>query len=95
MLFIHDHGFHPAYEYVALLLIFIIVYFLIDTMIPSFNKKMSFLDSVYFAVCTQSTVGFGDIHPVKWYTKILVIVHILLFMWIIVLRPKLFHKTKY
>ena len=36
-------------------------------------EHLSFLDAVYFIVVTIATVGFGDIHPVTPYGKILVI----------------------
>ena len=40
------------------------------------THKMSMTDCVYFSACTQSTVGFGDIHPVSTSAKVLVSLHI-------------------
>lgn len=43
-----------------------------------FNKKLSFIDALYFAIVTQSTVGYGDIGPASPGMKVAVMVHIAL-----------------
>ncbi|MEW6536709.1 MAG: potassium channel family protein [Candidatus Auribacterota bacterium] len=37
------------------------------------SKQLKFLDPYYFSVITQLTIGYGDIHPVRNWVKILVI----------------------
>ena len=74
---------------VFLLLTFMIIYkilFVLDA--QSFNHTdMSFVDCLYFATCTQSTVGFGEYHPMKPVSKIVVTVHIMLTIYLNLIRP--------
>ncbi|WP_219079322.1 potassium channel family protein [Vibrio parahaemolyticus] len=36
------------------------------------------MDSIYFSIVTITTLGYGDILPVHWLSKILVIVEVLM-----------------
>jgi hypothetical protein len=61
---------------ISILCIFSILY----TILPSnsFNKEMESMDSIYFAITTHTTAGFGDIYPITRRAKLLVIFHLLL-----------------
>jgi hypothetical protein len=39
---------------------------------------MESMDSIYFAITTHTTAGFGDIYPITRRAKLLVIFHLLL-----------------
>ena len=44
-----------------------------------FNKPISsFFDSFYYSVVTITTLGYGDIHPVHWFSKASVIYEVFL-----------------
>ena len=74
---------------IGLLVTFMIIYkilFVMDS--QSFNHTdMSLVDCLYFATCTQSTVGFGEYHPVKTFSKIVVTIHIMLTIYLNLIRP--------
>lgn len=60
-----------------LLALFVTVYFILSRVNESaFTKKLSFIDVLYFATVTQSTVGYGDISPASPGMKLLVLLHI-------------------
>ncbi|XP_049338000.1 potassium channel subfamily T member 2 [Astyanax mexicanus] len=40
------------------------------------GKQLSLFDSVYFCIVTFSTVGYGDIYPIIWPSKLLVVIMI-------------------
>jgi hypothetical protein len=46
---------------------------------------LSYIDCFHYSVVTGSTVGFGDIHPSRWYTKLLTDLQILLSIGLTVL----------
>ena len=59
------------------LLIFTILYYTLSlTNQKAFNQPLTLLDSFYFATTTQSTVGYGDIHPILPMSKLVVCAHI-------------------
>ena len=61
----------------CIVLVFAILYFVCGSGDPTaFNTPLFPLDALYFAVVTQSTVGFGDIHPVNHLARMLVSLHI-------------------
>ncbi len=39
---------------------------------------LAYVDCFHYSVVTGSTVGFGDMHAARWYTKLLTDLHILL-----------------
>ena len=49
------------------------------------NGFLSLIDCLHFSVATLSTVGYGDIYPTAWYSKIVVDVEILIGLGINVL----------
>ena len=66
------------WAFISLLLIslFSIIYGLIG---PSgfYMKNQTRISFIYFSVVTFSTLGFGDITPLKWYSEVLVIIEVL------------------
>lgn len=42
------------------------------------NAFLSVIDCLHFSVITLSTVGYGDIYPTAWYSKLIVDIEILL-----------------
>ena len=42
------------------------------------KEKIEFIDYLYFSIVTSSTVGYGDIHPNNYITKIVVMFQILI-----------------
>jgi hypothetical protein len=48
---------------------------------------MTTLDCIYFAAITQTTVGFGDIHPTSFSSKLACCFHILLSIYWNVVLP--------
>ena len=42
------------------------------------GQKLSLFNSVYFCIVTFSTVGFGDVYPKIWASKLLVVIMIVL-----------------
>ena len=49
------------------------------------NLFQAIIDCIHFSIVTLSTVGYGDIYPIKWYSKLVVDVEILLGLGITVL----------
>lgn len=76
-------------ENLALLLVFATIYKLLWTLDDTqFSQtRMTWVDSVYFAMCTQSTVGYGEYHPRSSFAKICVTIHIGLTVYINLIRP--------
>ncbi|WP_029330090.1 potassium channel family protein [Exiguobacterium oxidotolerans] len=64
-------------------------------------EKLTYLDSVYLAVMTLTTVGYGDVHPITPLGKIFSMVYVLLGIGVISAvianfnrALKEFHQTK-
>lgn len=76
-------------ENVALLLVFAAIYELLWTLDDTHfsQNRMTWIDSVYFAMCTQSTVGYGEYHPRSSLAKMCVTLHIGLTVYINLIRP--------
>lgn len=76
-------------ENLALLLVFATIYKIVWALDHSHfsQDRLTWIDSVYFAVCTQSTVGYGEYHPQSALAKICVIAHIGLSVYINLIRP--------
>jgi hypothetical protein len=60
--------------YIVLLFIFALLYFINEN---GFKGLSGFSDAVYFSVVTATTLGFGDISPSYWVTKLLVSTQVL------------------
>ena len=80
-------------ENLILLCVMIVAYMLLSRHDSrSFSAPMGIGNSIYFSTCTQSTVGFGDIHPVSSKAKLLVTIHIVATIYCNLIRPV--HKIK-
>tara|TARA_Y100000589_G_C26833659_1_gene499052 strand:+ start:55 stop:636 length:582 start_codon:yes stop_codon:yes gene_type:complete len=59
------------------IIIFAVIYFIIGQSENQFNhtrKTLTFLDALYFAVTTQTSVGYGDISPRSTIAKLFVMI---------------------
>ena len=59
------------------ILIFAVIYFIIGQSDNQFNhtkKNLNFMDALYFAVTTQTSIGYGDISPRSTIAKIFVMI---------------------
>ena len=56
---------------------------------PEFKKYVSFFDCFYFAVITQSTIGFGEMAPSTVHAKIAVLFQSFTLLLIILFNVKL------
>ena len=69
---------HFIFTNLSILFAFAIVY----TMLPknSFNieKKLGFIEALYFSTTTHTTLGFGDIYPVTTPGRVCIVLHTLL-----------------
>lgn len=73
---------------IYLLIVFSVLYTLFsDGLVHVDANSHPFIDALYFATCTQSTVGYGEIHPKAWWSKLLVVLHICLSITINVIIP--------
>ena len=74
-------------KYIILCIAFAIIYYILQILDrDSFSETLGAVDCAYFAIATQSTVGFGDIHPKKDAAKIIVALHIVISL-LLVLFP--------
>ena len=74
-------------QYTVVFVVFTAIYHIIGMYDKSaFNREMDMVDAFYFAVVTQSTVGYGDLHPKKLYAKLIVVFHILI-SFLLILVP--------
>lgn len=65
--------------YVALIIVFSLFYvFLPEASFRQSNPDANLLDWVYFSVVTITTLGYGDITPLSWVAKVLVMAESLL-----------------
>lgn len=86
----HDNNKHkvPVFVWIITLnilmvLCFAIVYYWIGQEPENFRGvqgRMSFLDSIYFSITTQTTLGYGDITPRTDQAKIFVVLQEMFFM---------------
>ncbi|EOB6777518.1 ion channel [Vibrio cholerae] len=67
-------------SYLGVALLFSAIYRILNIYIErAFNQNFeSSIDSIYFSIVTITTLGYGDILPVHWLSKILVIVEVLM-----------------
>ena len=66
---------------IIIIVIFTIIYWLCGNK-SNFNlySELSFIDALYFTLCTQSTVGYGDITPKSQSMRIIVSLHFIIFI---------------
>ena len=48
------------------------------------NKKYSFFDFLYFSLGTQCTIGYGDLYPTHFITKLLTALQLLSMITILI-----------
>jgi len=53
------------------------------------GNKLSVFDSFYFCIVTFSTVGFGDVVPDIWPTKLLVVIMIIVALMVLPIQVSL------
>jgi len=71
-------------KFLIVFVFFSIIHFIVSNIDESmYSKKLDLVDSMYFSMVTQTTVGYGDITPKKRISKILVTIQILLLIWIV------------
>jgi voltage-gated potassium channel Kch len=72
---------------ILLVIIFAAIYYIVDHSVDykTHNKKLSLIDSLYFSIVTQTTLGFGDIVPTHSLTRIIVIIQCLCIMGLLYL----------
>lgn len=64
-------------SYLELIVLFGILYFCLNSLFCAFNMDITIIDAIYFSGVTITTLGYGDIQPVFWITKILSILEVL------------------
>ena len=65
--------------HIAILGVFAIVYSIIgDASDWSTGKKLSWIDAIHFSITTHTTVGYGDIYPIKGTPRWVTHIHMLL-----------------
>ena len=65
------------FKYVMLCMLFAIVYFLMGQLDRNaFDRPIDVVTAIYFSIATQSTVGYGDVHPMRDYAKLIVCFHV-------------------
>ncbi len=57
------------------------------------NRKLIYFDSLYYSIITLSTVGFGDIAPLTWYSKIAVSLEVIIGQFFLLLTIGYFFST--
>lgn len=69
---------------------FCIVYYALDKLLQgAFNVSICHTptDVLYFTIVTQTTVGYGDIHPKHTIAKIFVLLHVVVSLYVNIIRP--------
>ena len=54
-----------------------------DSFPGSFSIKINFLDALYFVIVTSSTIGYGDITPIRPFSRMAVVLIILTMIYVI------------
>lgn len=72
---------------IIFIIVFAAIYYITDHTIQykTHNKKLNLIDSIYFSIVTQTTLGFGDIVPTHSLTRIIVIIQCLCIMGLLYL----------
>uniref|UniRef100_A0A8B9H1B9 Potassium channel, subfamily T, member 2 n=1 Tax=Astyanax mexicanus TaxID=7994 RepID=A0A8B9H1B9_ASTMX len=58
------------------------------------GKQLSLFDSVYFCIVTFSTVGYGDIYPIIWPSKLLVVIMICVVLLVLPIQASVSTTTQ-
>ena len=78
-----DHFHEKCISNILIIIIFTIIYKICNNIIPnSFNKNLGLDNAFYFSCVNNYTLGFGDILPTHFITKMFVIIHAFLFWFI-------------
>lgn len=48
------------------------------------NYFTTLINAIYYTIITQLTIGYGDIYPTKWWSKLLVISQVLFLVHFII-----------
>ena len=77
------------YRQIFSIIVFAILYYIcyyymeVDTF-HNPNKKTSFFDFLYFSLGTQCTIGYGDLYPTHFITKLLTSLQLLSMITILI-----------
>lgn len=75
------------YSFIQIVIIFGLLIYISDIFIKVnlYNiNDMSIFDAIYFSIITITTVGYGDIHPIHWYSKLVIIAEITIGVWFLI-----------
>lgn len=68
---------------IGFVVFFSIIYYILSKTENDFhtdgNKFENYIDAIYFSSISTFTIGYGDFSPTKWYTKLVVIIQVILF----------------
>ena len=73
-------------NFINIVVLFGLSYFFISkALTDQFNNQNSgFFDYIYFSFVTITTLGYGDIHPIGWYSRLLVILELCFGLWFVI-----------
>lgn len=63
---------------IFILITFAIIYVSLPSKSFNVDRQLTFMDALYFATTTHTTLGFGDIHPVSTSGRLFTMAHGLL-----------------
>ena len=46
------------------------------------SGPLSFLDSFYFVIVTAASIGYGDIYPITWISRLAVILVVIMILYV-------------
>lgn len=64
-------------SYLELIILFSILFFCMNSVTCAFNQDITVIDSIYFSGVTITTLGYGDIQPTFWMTKLLSVAEVI------------------
>lgn len=64
-------------SYIELIILFSILFFCMNSVTCAFNQDITVIDSIYFSGVTITTLGYGDIQPTFWMTKLLSVTEVI------------------
>jgi dipeptide/tripeptide permease len=65
-------------------LLLVVSLVLVGTIFFALTESWNVIDALYFSTTTLATVGFGDLVPTHWYSKLFTVVYILIGVGILV-----------